>query len=283
MTEIIDGFKFQKEIDGSKKLIIESSRLNECIKYILEGNASSITINYFQGYKLDNINFLVELSEVLLGLHLPETKFNIEIVNKLYKLNFLGIADNKKDIIDLLNFPDLEVLACDYSNRLNGLETCLNLRNLTLTNFNPKINNITKLLKLSKIEHLNLFKTNIINIESIDNLSKLRNLKIFMGNKLEIIEPLKSLKNLEEIHIEKCKNIKDFETLGEIVSLKKIILSECGEIKNLKFIKKLPNLEFLSFWNTIISDGNLSYCKDLNFVGFKNRKGYSHTLSDFKK
>jgi hypothetical protein len=34
--EIIDGFKFQRGIDGSRKLIIESAKLGACIKYILD-------------------------------------------------------------------------------------------------------------------------------------------------------------------------------------------------------------------------------------------------------
>lgn len=44
-VEIIDGFKFQIGINDSKKLIIESSKLDACIKYILDGNIKSITIN----------------------------------------------------------------------------------------------------------------------------------------------------------------------------------------------------------------------------------------------
>jgi hypothetical protein len=66
--EIIDGFKFQRGIDGSRKLIIESAKLGACIKYILDGNIKSITINYFQGYELPDIQFLYKLSDILEGL-----------------------------------------------------------------------------------------------------------------------------------------------------------------------------------------------------------------------
>ena len=135
-VEVIDGFKFQKGIDGSKKLIIESSKLDACIKYVLDGKIKSITINCFQGYELPSIDFLIKLSDVLEGLHLPETKYNNQVINSLYNLKFLGFADNKKDVIDLSNFPKLESLACDYSPRLKGLKTCKKLKDLTLTGWN---------------------------------------------------------------------------------------------------------------------------------------------------
>ncbi|MBJ7880432.1 hypothetical protein [Gelidibacter salicanalis] len=276
-------FKFQNEIDGSKKLIIESSRLEDCIKYILDGNTKSITINCFQGYSLDNIDFLKEISEVIEGLHLPETKFDIEIINSLHKLRFLGFADNKKNTIDLSNFPKIEILATNYSSRLIGLETCITLNNLTLTGFNSKHDNLSELSQLIYLKELNLFKTGIKDLKGIEALSKLEKLEIFDANKLKTIASLTSLFSIKELRLQKCKNIDDLHLLGEVKSLRKLIITECGEIKSLDFIEKLENLDFLSFWDTTILDGNLNFCEGINFVGFKDKKGYSHKVSDFRK
>ena len=282
--EIIDGFKFQKGIDGSRKLIIESSKLDACIKYVLEGNIKSITINYFQGYELPDIHFLNKLSDILEGLHLPETKFDNQVVNSLHKLKFLGFADNKKVVIDLSNFPNLESLACDYSSRLKGLETCKNLIDLTLTGYKSESKDLSEVPLFLNLKELSLFKTDITTLQGIEHYSNLKKLEIFSASKLERIAPLQVLSNsLEELQIEQCKKIKDFEVLGKVQSLKKIILSESGEIKSLAFVKELPHLEFISFWGTNVLDGNIKYCEGVNYVGFDNKKHYTHKSEQFKK
>lgn len=281
--EVIDGFKFQEGTDGSKKLIIESSKLDACIKYVLDGNIKSITINCFQGYELPNIQFLNKLSDVLEGLHLPETKFDNQVLNTLHKLKFLGLADNKKDVIDLSNFPKLERLACDYSLRLKGLETC-NLISLVLTGYKSKSKDLSELPSFLELERFFLFKTDITTMQGIERFSNLKTLEIFSASKLETIAPLQALSNiLEEIQIEQCKKINDFEILGKVQSLKKIILSESGEIKSLAFVKELPQLEFISFWGTNVLDGNIKYCEGINYVGFDNKKHYTHKSEQFKK
>lgn len=282
--QIINGFKFQIGINGSKKLIIESSKLDACIKYVLDGNIKSITINCSQGYELPDIHFLNKISNVLEGLHLPETKFDNRVVNILHKLKFLGFADNKKDIIDLSNFPNLESLACDYSSRLKGLNTCGNLVDLTLTNYKSKNKDLLEMTSFPHLRDFFLFKTDITTLQGIERFINLRKLEIFSASRLDTIAPLQALSNsLQEIQIEKCKKIKDYEILGNVKSLRKIILSESGEIKSLAFVKELHNLEFISFWGTNVLDGDIKYCEGINYVGFDNKKHYTHKSEQFRK
>ncbi|SMC78558.1 leucine-rich repeat domain-containing protein [Cellulophaga tyrosinoxydans] len=280
--EIIDGIKFQIGIDGSKTLLIESDRLNECINYVLEGHAKSIFINYFQGYLLPEIDFLSKLSDVLEGLHLPESKFNIEVVNSLHKLKYLGIADNKIDNLNLSNFPNMVSLACEYSPRLKNLESCKNLTNLTITGYKPRSKDLEELSVHTKLEELHLFKPDILNLKGIENCTQLKKIEIFSARNLTILNALTPLNNLNSLELFQCKNIQDFDQLGNLKNIKKIILSECGEIKNLKFLKELKELEFFSFWDTTVLDGNLNYCNGIKFVGFKDKREYTHKVNDFK-
>lgn len=283
MEEIVDGFKFQKNIDGTKKLIIESSRLDECIKYIQQGNSTTITINSFQGYDLPDIEFLEEVKDMLEGLHLPETKFDIKVVNSLHNLRFLGLADNKKDIIDLNNFPKLESLACDFSARLKGLERCEKLVYLTLTGYKSKMKSLNNLPLLEKLKEFHLFKTDILSLEGIEKFRNLEKFEIFSAPKLETIDSLEYLAgSLLELEIEKCKKINDFEVLGKLKALKKLRLSDSGSIKNLAFLEELSELKFVSFWGTSILDGDLNYCKGIDFVGFDNKRHYTHKLEEFR-
>lgn len=280
-TEIIDGFKFQKGIDGSRTLIVESSNLEKIITYILNGKIKSITINVFQGYELPDIYFLNKLSDVLEELYLPETKFDIQVLNSLHNLKKIGFADNKKDLIDLANFPNLQSLACEYSLRLKGLESCKNLIDLTLTGYKSK--NLYEIPELLNLKELSLYKTNITNLQGIEKFNNLKKIEIFSAAKLINISEIKTLSNtLEIIEIDKCKNIEDYHSLGSVQSLKKIIISESGEIQTLEFIKMLPNLKFISFWGTNVKDGDLRYCKGIDYVGFNNKKHYSHKNEDFR-
>lgn len=281
--ETVDGFRFQKNIDGTRKLIIESSRLDECIKYIQEKNITTITINSFQGYDLSDIQFLEELKDVLEGLHLPETKFDNKVVNSLHKLRFLGLADNKRDIIDLSNFPDLESLACEYSIRLKGLETCEKLVYLTLTGYKSEMKNLNNLPLLEKLKEFHLFKTDFLSLEGIDKFRNLKKVEIFGAPKLETIGALENLANsLTELEIEKCKKINDFEILRKLKALRKLRLSDSGVIKNMAFLEELSELEFISFWGTNVLDGNLNYCKGIDYVGFDNKRHYTHKSEEFR-
>lgn len=280
--EFIDGFKFQVDIDGSKKLIIESSKLTECVRYVLDGKAKSITINCFQGYDLNDINFLNEISDVLESLHLPETKFDNRIVNTLHKLNTLGIADNGRDVIDLTNFPLLRNLACEFGPRMIGFEFCLNLESLILTNFKSKSNDLNELNFFPKLQELALYKTGVSALDGIERFKSLSSLELYGASKLKSIAALHGLSNsLKFLHIDKCKKIEDLESLGQVKALTKIIISESGEFENLSFVQNLKNLEFISFWGTNVKDGNLSYCEGIDYVGFDSRKHYSHVPASF--
>ncbi len=284
IKETKEGFKIQVGSDGSELLIIESSKLEACIKYVLDGNINAIIINHFQGYELSEINFLNRLTKVLEGLHIPETKFDLKGINSLHKLRFLGLADNKKDVVDLINFPNLENLACDYSIRLRGLEYCKNLKFLSLTRYKTKTKDLSLLPSLPHLKELSLFITDIDCLQGIEKYGTLKKLELFRASKLETIKDLETLPNsIEEIQIEQSKKIQDYEILGNLHYLEKIILSDAGEIKTLSFLKTLPNLKFISFVNTNVLDGDLSFCEGIEYVGFINKRHYSHKFEQFNK
>lgn len=283
IKETKEGLKIVTAKDGYEALFIDSSRIDDCINFLLENNYKNITVNSFQGYSLKDLNFLSRLKDLVESVVIGENKFDISIINTLHKLRYLGIADNKKDVIDLSNFPDLETLACDFSDRLKGLENANKLRSLTISNYRSKNNSLSKFPALISLEHLNLIKPNINSLQGIEKYTNLKRLEIYGASKLEYIVNISNLKSLEQISIEKSKNIKDYETLKDLSNLKKIMITESGDIKNLEFVRTLPNLEFISFWGTNILDGNISYCEGINYVGFDNKKHYTHKSEQFKK
>ena len=276
-----EGFKTINRMDGTVALLFDSERSNECAEFALKNNIQIISL-YPGVYLSKKLSPLFEIKDFITGLLLNES-VEYSTLSSFENLTFLSVPDNKKDIINLSDFLKLEILACDFSTRLKGLENATKLRSLIIGNYKSKNKNLLDFPALISLEYLDLIKPDINSLQGIEKLSKLKRLEIYGATKLEIIGDVSNLKLLEQISIEKSKNIKDYETLKDLINLKKVMLTESGEIKTLSFVKSLPHLEFVSFWGTNILDGNISYCEGINYVGFDNKKHYSHRSEQFKK
>ena len=285
MTEITaEGHRFFIGTDTRKVFVFDSDRIREGIEYIRQHDLRTIEINSFLGYKKKDINFLSEIADFLEGIIVPEDFADISILNSLHKLKTLGFSDNKKDVIDLSNFPELSTLACDYSKRLVSLETCEELKSLTLSGFNTKAKDLSALPKLSSLKELNLFLTNIESLDGIEKYKTLEKLSLFRASKLERIGKLQEInKSLMEIDIEACKRISDYPALGNLDKLKKLMIGNSSEIPTLAFVRNMDSLEFFSFVETNVKDGDLTPCIGLKYVGFGNKRHYNLKSKDFKK
>lgn len=277
-----EGFKTVKGIDGSIRLLFDSSRSVECCKYAIEHGIKIISI-YPGIYLAKDLKPIMPLSNYIEGLMLEEG-LNYKGLEQFVNLTFLSVPDNRKDIIHLSAYLNLKVLSCSFTERLRDLESCTKLRSLTVGNYKSITRDLSILPPLNSLVHLSLIKPDIVTLHNIENFNILKKLEIFDAPQLKTITALKALSNsLEEIEIGKCKKIDDYEVLGEIKSLKKIILSESGAIKSLDFVKKLPHLKFISFWGTNVLDGNIKYCEGIDYVGFDNKKHYTHKSESFGK
>lgn len=285
MIKILDnGLKLMPSIDGIDSFLFDSSRAELSINYIKENNIKRVMLDSLTGFTASDLTSIIPVSNLIKELVIANEKINYKGLEEFHNLTLLGALDNKKDVIDLNNFPNLISLNCSITDRLKGLENCVKLKRLTISDYKSKTKDLSALPLLNSLEHLSLIKTDITNLQGIKSFSNLKKLEIFSASKLETIAALQVLSSsLEEIQVEQSKKINDFETLGKVKSLKKIILSESGEIKSLAFVRDLPQLEFISFWGTNVLDGSIKYCEGINFVGFDNKKHYTHKSEQFKK
>ncbi|HYM94363.1 MAG TPA: hypothetical protein VET23_09515, partial [Chitinophagaceae bacterium] len=260
----------------------DTNRAVDCCHFAMAKGIKIISL-YPEIYVAKDLKPLQPIEKYIEGLLLDE-KISYDSLNRFTSLTFLSVPDNGNDTVDLSSFSKLEMLACNLSNRLQGLESCSNLKSLTVSNYKSKTKDLAALPSLNNLEHLSLIKTDITTLHGVERYNNLKKLEIFSASKLEAIAALQALSSsLEEIQVEQCKKIDDYETLGKVKSLKKIILSESGEIKSLAFVKELPLLEFISFWGTNVLDGNIKYCEGISYVGFDNKKHYTHKSEQFKK
>lgn len=281
VIETKNGLKILKGQNGYQALFFDSSRIDDCIIYLYENNLKNISINPFQGYVINDLNFLSRLEHYLEGVTILDEKYDYAPVNNLHKLKSLGFPDNKRDTIDLSNFPHLESLACDYSPRLKELETCGELRSLTLSGYKSSAKTIEKIPPLPSLITLNLFVTNITSLVGINSFPQLNELTLFRASRLEDISALREIRDtVTRIEIDSCKQIRNYEVLGELTNLERLIISCSSPIESLSFTKTLPNLDFLSFVKTNIVDGDLSPTLGMGYVGFENKRHYSHKFEE---
>jgi hypothetical protein len=280
MEKSKDGFRTIKRMNGNLALLFDSERVKECCQFALKNKILIISL-YPGVYVSKDLSPLFEIKDFIEGLMLDENLEYSKLSSFKY-LKFLSIPDNKKDIIDLSNFPELETLAFDFSDRLKGLDNTKKLKSVTINNYKSKNKNLSSLPSLPFLEHFNLVKPNINSLHGIEKFTNLKRLEIYGASKLEIIGDISKLIMVEQISIEKSKNIRDFEALKHLPNLKKLMLTESGKVNSLSFVKKLHKLEFISFWGSNILDGNITYCEDINYVGFDNKKHYTHKSEHFK-
>jgi hypothetical protein len=285
MIKTLDnGLKLLPSSDGIDSFLFDSSKIELSIDYVKTNNIKRVMLNPFHGFAANDLKSIMPIKNIVEELIIGTEKLNYNGLEEFHNLKLLGVPDNKKDIVDLNNYPYLVTLNCSITNRLIGLENCIRLKKLTISDYKTETKDLSALPPLNNLEHLSLIKTDITTMQGIERFSNLKILEIFSASKLETIAPLQALSNsLKEIQVEQCKKIKDFEILGKVQSLKKIILSESGEIKSLAFVEELPQLEFISFWGTNVLDGNIKYCEGINYVGFDNKKHYTNKSEQFKK
>ena len=281
-----NGFATYDDIFGKclhiKCLHIDSSRLDECLKYMYENNIKHIDINDLY-YKEKDISFLNDLKDYLEGLRIDARGYRYDVINKLHLLKILAVEDNKQDVVDFSNFPDLEECREFYfSKRLVNIESCKKLRYLRALKYKPKSGDFSELPFIPSLEVLKLLYLTPTSFKGIERFAHLKNIMLYRAHKLESLDDLVSLADvLEEFELNGKTKIFDYQALGKLRVIKRVFLNNVGDIKDLSFLETMPSLNHFVFSRSNVVDGDLSYCKKVNgWVAFTDKKHYSMTMEE---
>ena len=159
---------------------------------------------------------------------------------------------------------------------------------LTLWHYNPKTKDLTQLPKIMDLKTLIINLTNIETLKGIEKFKNLERLELYYCRNLNSLHELSKIKNtLQYLQVDNAKKIQDYKILGDLDNLKVLALNKDAPIDNLDFILKLTSLEDLRFVNTNVKNGDLSpilrHLPLLKFVGFLNKRHYSHTESEINE
>jgi|LSQX01.2.fsa_nt_gb protein phosphatase 1 regulatory subunit 7 len=265
-----------------KWLHIDSSCLDECLKYMYENNIKHIKIGG-RVYKEKDISFLDDLKDYLEGLLIDADGYRYDVINKLHNLKIIGAEDNGKDVIDFSNFPNLEDCREFYFNKRQiNIDSCKKLKFLRALKYKSKSGDLSELPFIPSLEVLKLLYVNATSLKGIERFSYLKAISLYRAHKLESLDDLISLSDvLEEFELEGKTKIFDYHALGKLRVVKRLFLNNVGDIKDLSFLETMPSLKHFAFMDSNVVDGDLSYCKKVNgWVAFTNKKHYSMTFEE---
>lgn len=275
----IEVYKF---LDGlnSEYIVIESSKINDYIKYIQDNKIKAIYLSnlYFFNKEIDFLqkcNFIEKLNITSTSIE------NYDGLKYLKNLKELSL-DEPKGKVRLEQNRILEKLSIEINKNIIGINELKYLKILNLWNYKPKSKDLNEIGLLQSIEELKIYKSPIESLNGCGNLVKLKKLELGYLNKLYYISELEKIKNsLKNLEFLSCKNIVNHDYVTCLDNLEKLSYNKCGDIETISFISKMPNLKSFVFMDTNIVDGDLEPCTRLKYVAFQDKKHYSHKNSDF--
>ncbi len=148
---------------------------------------------------------------------------------------------------------------------LSYLSNLMNIEELDISR-NP-ITDIKPLINLKNLLQLRLLETPLKDISPVAKMTQLRTFTV--GDNVEDISPLKSLKNLELLYIV-SKNSIDICHIKDLKKLDSLSL-EGGNISNIDCLKNLSNITYLSLEKMPLKDLSvLKNFKNLEFLSLKD-------------
>jgi hypothetical protein len=240
-------FRFSKNGTWGDFLVVESDKLSETIKYILENNIKNIELNYYNGYKLKNVLFLKEVRNVVEGLLVVDSNIELKGIEELSNLKRLNLSDELNYSIDLSLFPQLEKCSLLWHKHYFNLNKCLLLRELLIKKIkiNKRYNDLFS--GLTSLEKLTFIQSSLENLDFLSNFKFLNTLEIYYSPSLKGINGLLYCKSsLQKLILDHCKNIENYEVLSELGLLEFLGINDSKELTDLKFIPKLKELKHKS-------------------------------------
>jgi hypothetical protein len=204
----------------------------------------------------------------------PDAFGLLERLNNLEELNIKEFG-----ALDYSRFPRLKQLIVSGGTDLVGVDKIPRLEFLYLTRWDSeRLPDAIGAISAAKVR-ISASKK-LTSLEPLCRLTKLESLMMQDLPALKVGKEINGLESLRDLHVEKC-GWTDFRAL-RIPTLRKLFSSK---LESLAFIKQLPQLDDLFFWECV--DGDLTPVLDhptlrkINFV--PEKKHYSHKRAELQK
>lgn len=268
--------------EGENGITVRIGKYNvlESIQYIQINQIKNVEISeYYQASQIDFLSDCPSIESV--GLYGP----NVNDLSGLYKLEALkalSIGDLVPvSSVDFSQLSSLEEIYGTLPPKAKAIGSLHHLKSMKIWSYKPKGKDLEEFRSLEALEKLELITSNITSLDGIQGLTQLQHLELYGMRSLKDIEAIQELSgNLVSLSMEGVKNIQNLSPIGKVQSLEQLDLNNCGTIPSIGFIKQLPHLKSMQFWDTTVLDGDVSPCINLDYAYFTNKKHYSHRLKD---
>lgn len=183
--------------------------------------------------------------------------------------------------IDLSALRSLQELRLDGRRGMHFPPPDTPLLRLHVQGYASPRRNLQDLPGWATLETLEIVRGQIVSLEGIGRFSRLRRLSLSYLPRLTDIAEAGGLP-LETLEFDRCKEAIDLDAIGKLGGLVDLKITHCGTIPSVATIGRLPALERFSFVGTVVTDGDLSPLLGLPYVGFMDKRHYSHKYKDFE-
>ena len=178
-------------------------------------------------------------------------------------------------------FPELEVFTGTWHADNHNLSSAHELRTMRIWKYAAKEKNLSVIANITRLETLHLTQTPIESLDGLETLEDLRYLDVAYAPKLASLSAFTACSGgLREVSIQNARGIASYQSLSSLSNLRLLILSSCAPMADLHWILSLQRLDFFSFMETNVVDGDLSpllRLPCLRYVGTFEKRHYNMT------
>ena len=185
--------------------------------------------------------------------------------------------------------PDIHPLDVSFDwkkTKLNDLDFT-DCTHMTIWHHSSPDHDFSNLPDVPELRSLVIIFSNSERITGLEKYHCLECLEVYYVSKLQTISGIKALDGLNLLSIFNAKKTEDFSEIGKLNNIETLRLCDCGDIPDIKFISGMSMLKSFSFAGSNILDGDMSplleHDPPLEFVGFNNKRHYSHSWEDICK
>lgn len=238
---------------------------------------------------ISDMSFLQEFPNLLYLEIVDQKRVNTRYLDSLGNLRGLRLESPGAGI-DFGCFPELEVFTGDWHSDNHNLHLSRELRRLMIWQFQPRSCDLADLAGIVRLEQLEITQTSITSLAGLETLADLRYLEIAYAPKLESLDTLASGQSgIREISLSHAKKIQSYRPLAAISHLRRLKISSCTPMSDLKWTAGMNELDFFTFVETNVEDGNLTpllSLPKLRDVGTMDKRHYNYkcnALNDILK
>lgn len=233
-----------------------------------------------------DLSFLKDFPLLLYLEVLGQKKVNTRPLDGLSNLRGLRL-ETPGTGLDFGCFPELEVFVGDWHADNSNLSRCQELRQIRTWKFKPRSKDLSDLAGVTRLEQLEITQSDLTSLAGVEALEDLRYLEVAYVPKLESLAALsKCGAGIRELDITNARNIRNYKPIASIEKLRRLRISYSAPMKNLKWTAGMNDLDFFSFVDTNVENGDLSpllKLPKLRYVGSMNKRHHSHNCDDLNE